>query len=388
MKIVRIIARLNVGGPAIHTILLTQALNNERFESVLITGQVDKAEKDMIYLAREKKIGPLVIPELGRQIRPLKDLIAFWKIYTVMRRFKPDIVHTHTAKAGALGRTAAVLAGVPVRIHTFHGHIFENYFNRFYISIFLSIERTLAHLSRYIIVVSEAQKKEIGEHYKIAGPDKIRVIPLGLELGKLLSVRSRRGNLRKTLNIDDDTVVVGIIGRLVPVKNHRMFLEAAKRLSSILTPGFKIKHLIIGDGEERMALEAYAKELDISRSVLFCGWYEDMADIYSDLDIVVLTSLNEGTPVALIEALAAGRPVVATEVGGVRDVVEDGVSGYCVASGDINAFARRIADLIADPGKRVEFGAKGREAVRVKFSKERLIEDMAKLYEEAVLPRK
>lgn len=388
LKVLRIIARLNVGGPAIHTILLTQALNNERFESILVTGRVDDAEKDMIYLAGEKKVDPLVIPELGRRIRPLKDLIAFWKIYRIIRRERPDIVHTHTAKAGALGRVAAVLAGVPVRIHTFHGHIFESYFNGFYIGVFLFIERTLAYFSRYIVVVSRAQKREIGERYKIAGPEKIRVVPLGLELEKFLSIRSRNGKLRKELGIDDDVIAIGIVGRLVPVKNHRMFLESAGNLSAVSSDKVKIKYLIIGDGEERMALEAQAKELGIGKDALFCGWRENMADVYSDLDLVVLTSLNEGTPVALIEALAAGRPVVATDVGGVKDVVEDGANGYCVASGDAQAFALRMADLIRDPGKRSAFGVKGREMVRDRFSKERLVEDMTKLYEEAVLSQK
>ena len=384
LKVLRIIARLNVGGPAIHTILLTHALNNERFESILVTGQADKTEKDMIYLVREKNVNPLIVPELGRQIHPLKDLIAFWKIYMIIRREKPDIVHTHTAKAGALGRIAAVFAGVPVRIHTFHGHIFENYFNRLYISIFLFIEKALAYFSKYIVVVSQAQKREIGEHYKVAGPDKIRVIPLGLELEKFTLIQSHNGKLRTGLNIDDDTITIGIIGRLVPVKNHRMFLEAAKRLLSILGDEFKIKCLIIGDGEERIGLEAYAKELGMNKNVVFCGWRENVADVYPDLDIIVLTSFNEGTPVALIEALAAGRPVVATNVGGVGDVVEDGINGYCVTSGDTQAFACRMADLIRDPSKRAIFGAKGRETVREKFSKKRLVEDITKLYEEAV----
>jgi len=387
IKVLRIIARLNVGGPAIHTILLTQALNNERFESLLVTGQVDNTEKDMIYLAREKKVSPLVIPELGRQISLLKDLIAFWKVYRIIRREKPDIVHTHTAKAGALGRAAAILAGVPVRIHTFHGHIFESYFNRFYIGLFLFIERVLAYFSKYIIVVSQAQKREIRGRYKISGSGKIKVVPLGLELEKFSSIRSRSGKLRKGLGISDDMIAIGIIGRLVSVKNHRMFLEAAKHLLSILGDRFKIKYLIVGDGEERAALKAYTKELNLSEDVFFCGWRENMADVYSDLDIVVLTSLNEGTPVALIEALAAGKPVVATDVGGVGDVVEDGVNGYCVVSEDVPAFARRIADLVEDPDKRAAFGARGREMVREKFSKKRLVEDITRLYEEALLQK-
>lgn len=384
LKILRIISRLNVGGPAIHTILLTEALNNERVESILIAGQVGKAEKDMIYLAKEKGVKPVIIPELGRQINPIKDFSAFCKIFNLIKQERPDIVHTHTAKAGALGRVAAVLAGVPIRIHTFHGHIFENYFNKFYIALFLFIERILALFTKYIVVVSQAQRKEIGEHYKITAPGKIKVIPLGLELGKFFLVKSHTGKLRKELKLDDGIIIVGIVGRLVAVKNHRMFLEAAKYLLSILDDKFKIKYLIIGDGEERSSLEEYTKELGLNSYVVFCGWREEMADIYSDVDIIGLTSLNEGTPVALIEALASGRPVVATDVGGVADVVEDGVNGYLVASGDAQAFALRLAGLIKDSGKRPEFGLRGRQKVREIFSKERLVRDVAKLYEDAV----
>lgn len=384
LRVLRIIARLNVGGPAIHTILLTAALNNERFESVLVSGEVGKGEKDMLYLAKEKGVNPVIIPELGRQINPMKDIVAFCKIFNLIKRERPDVVHTHTAKAGALGRVAAVLSGVPVSIHTFHGHIFENYFNKFYIALFLFIERILALFTKYIVVVSQAQKKAIGEYYKIARPEKIKVIPLGLELEKFFLINARTGKLRRELELGEDIIIVGIVGRLVPIKNHKMFLGAANLLSGLLENKFKIKYLIIGDGEDRASLEEYAKKLGLGNDVIFYGWREDMADIYSDLDIAGLTSLNEGTPVALIEALAAGRPVVATNVGGVADVVEDGVNGYLVASGDARAFALRLADLVKDSDKRSEFGLRGRQMVRERFSKERLVRDMAKLYEDAV----
>jgi glycosyltransferase involved in cell wall biosynthesis len=384
LKILRIIARLNVGGPAIHTILLTEALNNGRFESILVAGQVGKTEKDMIYLAKEKGVRPVIIPELCRQVDPVKDVLALWKIFKLIKRERPDIVHTHTAKAGALGRTAAVLAGVPVRIHTFHGHIFESYFNKPCIAVFLFIERVLALLTKYIVVVSQAQKKEIGEHYKIAGPGKIKVVPLGLELEKLFLIGGREGKLRRELGLGEDVIVVGIVGRLVPVKNHKMFLDAADLLPGLLEDKFKIKYLIIGDGEERVSLEGYAAKLGLGDDAVFCGWREDMADVYSGMDITGLTSFNEGTPVALIEALAAGRPVIATDVGGVADVVKDGINGYLVASGDARAFALRLADLVKDSGKRSEFGLRGRRMVRETFSKERLVRDIAGLYEDAV----
>lgn len=384
LKILRIIARLNVGGPAVHTILLTEALNDGRFESILVAGQVEKDEKDMIYLAREKGVNPVIIPELRRQIHPVKDLIALWKIYNIMRHQKPDIVHTHTAKAGTLGRIAAVFAGIPIRIHTFHGNIFQGYFNKIYVLVFIFIEKILAYFTTYIVAISDEQKREICELYKIAASDKVKVIPLGLELEKFLSIESHNGSLRRELKLEDDTIAVGIVGRLVPVKNHRMFLEAIKRLPANLDNDYNVKYLIIGDGGERPVLEEYTKRLGLNGDVIFCGWKEDLKDVYSDLDMVALTSLNEGTPVSLIEALAAARPVVATNVGGVADVVEDGVNGYLVPLGHIEDFSQRLAELIREPQKRREFGYKGRETVREKFSKKRLIEDIKSLYEEAI----
>ncbi len=383
LKIIRIIARLNVGGPAIHTILLTQALNNEYYRSILVTGRAGSDEKEMGYLAREKGVEQVVIPELGRKIDPVKDIAALWKIYSIIRREKPDIVHTHTAKAGTLGRAAAILAGVPVRIHTFHGHIFESYFNSFSAGAFLFIERFLALFSKYIVVISRAQKEEIVGKYKIAKDKKVRVIPLGLELDKLSLIASRSGRFRGELHIGNDCILIGIIGRLVPVKNHRMFLDACKKLSDI-SGGRDIKCVVVGDGEERAGLEGYAEKIGIREKVAFTGWKEEMADVYADLDIVALTSLNEGTPVALIEALAAGRPVVSTDVGGVKDVVEDGINGYLTASGDAPGFAKRLLKLAEDRNKRDEFGRNGRRKVLQKYSKERLVNDIKALYEEAL----
>ena len=386
LKIVRIIARLNVGGPAIHTILLTQALNNEYYKSVLVTGRVGIGEKDMAYLAGEKGVEPIIIPELERKISPVKDVLALWKIYSIIRREKPDIVHTHTAKAGVLGRVAAILAGAPIRIHTFHGHVFDSYFNGFSASVFLSIERFLATFSKYIVVVSASQKEEIVNKYKIAGEYKVKVVPLGLELGVFSLIGPKNGKLRSGLGISSGCVLIGLIGRLVPVKNHRMFLDACKKLFD-MAGGYDIKCIVIGDGEERAGLEGYAEKLGIRGKVIFSGWREEMADVYADLDIVALTSLNEGTPVALIEALASGRPVVSTDVGGVKDVVEDGVNGYLIASGDVPGFAKHLFELAGDPQKRDDFGRNGRRKVLQRYSKERLVKDVKALYEEALRKR-
>jgi len=384
IKVLRIIARLNVGGPAIHTILLTSALNDSEYESILVCGNVDRSEKEMSYLADAKGVKPVIIPELCRSINPARDLSAFFAILKAIREFRPDIVHTHTAKAGALGRAAAVVAGVPVRIHTFHGHIFDGYFNRLKAAVFLAIERMLACFTKYIIVVSEAQKSDIEGKYRIAGEGKIKVVPLGLELGRYAGIGGRDGSFRKELGIMDNAVLVSIIGRLVPVKNHRMFIDAAK-IALSEAPAADMRFVVVGDGEGRAELEEYAAGSGLGGRIVFCGWKEDMAGVYADSDIVALTSLNEGTPVALIEALASGRPVVSTDVGGVRDVVQDGKAGYLVASGDARAFAERLRDLAADAAKRASFGAAGRGSVMGRYSSERLVSDIKRLYTDCLI---
>ena len=382
-RILRIIARLNVGGPAIHTILLTSALNDDAYESVLLCGRVEDDEKDMSYLAETKGVKPVMISGLGRKIDPMGDIRAFVQIYRYIRDFKPDIVHTHTAKAGALGRIAAVLAGVPVRVHTFHGHIFDGYFGRVKTSIFLSIERVLAFFTRYIIVVSDAQKRDISGKYAIAGGDKVRVINLGLELEEFAD-DDYPSEIRKKFGIGAGSIVVSIVGRLVPIKNHRMFLDAARRLVA-QAPGLDVKFLVVGDGEQRPFLERYSSEIGLGDRVIFCGWVEDMREVYSSSDIIALTSLNEGTPVAVIEAMASGRPVVATDVGGVRDVVEDSVTGYLVRSGDDSVLSEKIMELASDKCKRESFGKAGRSSVIRRYSKERLVDDIKRLYREALI---
>jgi len=364
MKILRIIARLNIGGPARNAVLLAEGLS----ETVLVCGDVAKGEGDMMYLAREKGIEPVVVKELGRELYWKDDWTAFWKIYNIIQREKPDIIHTHTAKAGALGRFAGILYGKASLVHTFHGHVLHSYFGRIKTIFFIWVEKILALFTYKIITVSEALKGELSEKYRIAPEGKFSVIELGFELDELLKIEPRK-------NVG--TVNIGIVGRLVPVKNHKMLFESACR-GGFKTHPYRI--IIIGDGELREELEQYVEELGIKDRVEFRGWIKDLKAIYKELDIVALTSLNEGTPVSLIEAMAAGRSVVATEVGGVPDIVQDGKNGYLVKSGDILGFSQKLMDLIENAGKRRKFGENGREMVKSRFSKERLIKDTERLY--------
>ena len=378
IKIVRIIARLNIGGPSIHTILLSGGLDKDDFETHLLAGTPGDAEGDMSYFAKEKGVSVEYIPELKREIG-FSDIRAFFKILRIIKKVKPDIVHTHTAKAGALGRLAAVFAGVPIRVHTFHGHVLEGYFNPVKAKIFIFIERCLANFTDRIIVVSESVRDEIVNRFKLTSEDKCVVIRLGLDLEKFLDSEGRAGHFRKNIGVEDDTIVVGIVGRLVSIKNHRMFFDAAKKIIDG-SMGLKIKFLVIGDGELKTELKKYAAKLGIREHVVFTGWVKDTANAYKDIDIVVSTSLNEGTPVSLIEALASGKPVVATDVGGVRDVVRNGDDGFLVGSKDVDGLASRISELIGDQQKRLRFGASGKENVRKKYSRDRLIDDIETLY--------
>ena len=384
IRVLHVIARLNIGGTASHVILLTQLLSTPRFAPLLVAGQVSPAEGDMSYLAAEKGVTPYIIPELGREIRWQDDVIVLWKFYRLMRAQRPTIVHTHTAKAGLLGRVAAKLAGVPIIVHTFHGHVFHSYFSPRKTQLFLWLERLLGKLTDAIITVSPQQRAEILA-YGIGAPDKVRAIDLGLELEQFVDRRGPRGKFRQELGIGADVPLIGIVARLVPVKGHAYFLAAAQQ---VLAQFADAEFVIIGDGELRGALEQQADVSGIRPHVHFTGFRRDLADIYADLDVVVLSSLNEGLPVSLIEAMAAGKPVVAAQVGGVRDLVAHEKTGLLVPPKDSLALAQGISRMLSLPLQaRVAMGQAGRASVYPKYQINTLVENVEALYEE-LLARK
>jgi glycosyltransferase involved in cell wall biosynthesis len=380
IKIVRVIARLNIGGPAIHAILLTAGLNGARYQSRLVKGSEAPTEGDMEDLARERGIELVRIPELGREIRWADDVVAFWKIYRLLRRERPHIVHTHTAKAGLLGRLAARLAGVPAVVHTFHGHVFHGYFPPWKTRIFVLIERWLAKRTDRLLAVSDRVRADLLA-LGIGAPDRVLTVPLGLDLTPFFACGSRRGRLRAELSVPADEALVGIIARLVPIKRHERFLRAAAELARA---GVHCRFLVVGDGERRAELETLASTLGVAARVHFLGWRRDLERVYADLDVAVLCSDNEGSPVSLIEAMAAGVAVVATRVGGVPDVVDDGITGLLVAPGDVPALARAIVSLLVDPERRRRMGAAGRERVAETYGADRLVADMDRLYADLV----
>ena len=395
IKILRIIARLNIGGPAVHSILLTRYLINDRFDSILIAGMIGKSEGDMMYLAEANNIKPVLIKELGREISWNDDIIAFLKILRIVFKERPDIIHTHTAKAGTLGRTAGIIYNTisshkAYLVHTFHGHIFNSYFSTLKTNLFILIERVLARFTDKIIVISKGQEKELSKRLNIKDKSKLELIPLGLDLSPFYEAEKYCGLFKRELELDDDTKLIGIIGRLVPVKNHRMFLDAVKKYKEI--DNKKVKFIIIGDGELGEELKKYSIDFGIKDDVIFTGWRKDLENIYSDLDMVVITSFNEGTPVSIIEAMAAGKPVIATDVGGVRDIFtpkleirnskfEIQEEGILINSNDSDSLSEGIDFLLDNPEMAKDMGKNGRVAVKERFDIQRLVNDMEKMYE-------
>src|SRR5581483_2697167 len=303
IRVLRVIARLNVGGPAIHAVVLTERLDPTRYASRLLAGK--EASHEGNYLAlHDRTLSQLtVIPELGRDIQGWSDLTALRCLLSVIREFRPHIVHTHTAKAGTLGRLAALLARVPVVIHTYHGHVLHGYFSPTKTRLFVAIERFLARHTTCLVTVSERVRQEL-LGFRIGTPDRLVVVPLGLDLDRFLTCEKQRGQLRAELGVEAATPLIGIIARLVPIKRHEWFLDAARQ---VLQRHANCRFLLVGDGERRQELEGIAKRLSLADRVRFLGWRHDLDRIYSDLDLVMLTSANEGSPVSLIEAMAAGR---------------------------------------------------------------------------------
>ena len=407
MKVLRIIARLNVGGPARHVVWLTRGLKDMGCDTLLVAGVVPPGEEDMSYFAEAAGVEPFIIREMSREVS-LKDSLTTWRLFRLMLRERPDIVHTHTAKAGTVGRVAGlmyrfatptILLGRPRRclfVHTYHGHVFHSYYSPLKTRAFLNIERLLARLATHrIIVVSRQQQREINENFRVGRREQFSVVPLGIDLSAYENWQARRPRLRAELKASEAHVLVGIVGRLTEIKNHAMFLQAAARLKELMSGNVaarRVRFVIVGDGNLRGKLESQAASLGLGEDVLFLGTRADPADFYPAFDILALTSLNEGTPLTLIEGMANSRPVIATDVGGVVDLVGAPVSemdgyalcerGLLVKSEDIEGFARGLARLIEDEALRRELGKRGREFVLQHHSKERLVSDIAGLYQE------
>jgi len=390
MRLLRLIARLNVGGPARHVVWQNEGLAANGFESLLVTGTVPEGEQDMTEFAIARGVTPLVLPSMSRELSP-RDVLTIWQVWRLMVRFRPDIVHTHTAKAGAVGRIAGLLyrfvkLGRPRHVkfvHTYHGHVFHSYYGVWKTRFFLVIERTLARLNTdRIVVLSEQQLHEIRDLFGVGRAEQFAVVPLGIDIDDVRGDPRDGEALRDELGIARDAVVVGIVGRVTAIKNHELFLRVATELRGLAT------FVVYGDGADRAMLEQRGAP------VLFAGTRE-AGPIYASLDVVALTSRNEGTPLALIEAMANGKAVISTAVGGVIDllgaieshVAIDGAEfdirerGITVPSDDEAGFVAGLKYLLGDGQLRSTLAARGRSYVEATHSKARLVTDILTLYQ-------
>ncbi len=388
-KILRIHNRLIVGGPTLNVTLLSTNLDPE-FETMLLVGKKDPQEKDAGYIAEKLGIIPIEIIEMRRSISPFNDIKAYFRIKKIIKEFKPDIVHTHASKSGTIGRLAASSCKVKLIVHTFHGNVFHSYFNKAVSLLIVSFERWLAKKTDAIIAISDLQRKELVEIYKIAPANKVFTIPLGFNLEKYaIDQDKKRVIFREKYGFNETEIIIGIIGRIVPVKNHEMFVEAASLIKK--KSGNNVRFAIIGDGESLPVIEKKSSELGLSYSyfvthpksktdIVVTSWETEIDQVLAGLDIVALTSYNEGTPVSLIEAQAAYKPVVSTNVGGVEDVITHGVNGFLTSVNDIDSFAAYVNRLIDDKELRDKMGNVGHNSVINRYSKQRLVKDVKKLY--------
>jgi glycosyltransferase involved in cell wall biosynthesis len=372
-RVLRIITRLNIGGPAINAALLSTRLDSNRFATLLVAGTESASEGSMLDLGRlGDGLALRRVPTLGREVSPIDDLRALAAVTKIAREFRPHIVHTHLAKAGTIGRVAARLAGARAVVHTYHGTVFRGYFGGVKSRAVVGIEQTLSHITTRIVAITPSQRRELIE-LGIGDERKVVEIPLGFDLTPFLDPPDQNA-ARDRLGLPRDVPIVAIVARLVPVKDVSLFLRA---MAKVPTPALGI---VVGDGELRSSLEAERAALGLSGRCRFVGWQSDMSSVYAAADVVALTSRNEGSPVSIIEAMAAGRAVVCTAVGGVPDVVRPG-TGVLVQPGDDAAFAGALTALLSDPGRRAALGAAARRAVHPAYDASRLVSDMTGLYE-------
>ncbi len=386
-RILRIINRFNLGGPTYNAAYLTKHLP-DRFETLLLGGMKDASEDSSQFIVENLGITPHVLPEMKRAINPMQDYAAYREIKRVIADFKPDIVHTHASKPGALGRWAAHRMKVPVIIHTFHGHVFHSYFSPLKTGFYKNLERKLASVSTGIIAISERQKQELSEEHAIAPPDKIAVVPLGFDLSRFQDgIDEKREVFREEFKLAESDIAIAIIGRLVPIKNHGLFLQAMAYVKD--KSNKRVKAFIVGDGESRSFIEEQCAAMGLSSSndsdddvdVYFTSWVKNVDYVNAGVDIVALTSKNEGTPVSLIEAQAGNRPIVSTRVGGIENVVIPNETALLSEPDDHALFSENLLKMVEDDRLRKDFGEKGWQFVKDKFHYDRLVNDVVALYD-------
>ena len=386
IKVLRIINRFNIGGPTYNATFLTRFIG-DKYETLLVGGMPEEGESDSLHILDNYGLKPILIEEMRRKPSLISDRAAYKKIKEIIIEFKPDIVHTHASKAGALGRKAAFSCGVPIVIHTFHGHVFHSYFGKLKTLLYKNIERNLAKKSTAIVAISEIQKQELAIEHKICDSKKIRVVNLGFDLDQFhQKAIDCRKEVRMELGLTDE-IAIGIIGRLVPIKDHNFFLSVIEQVVQKTKRKFKV--FIVGDGSERETINIRVNKLNETYPELIkmCSWEKDIARFNAGLDIICLTSKNEGTPVSLIEAQAANIPVISTDVGGVQDILKDGETGVIVPRGDLNLYVNALVELINNEEKRKMMSQNGWNYVQEKFHYNTLVQNMDRLYSDLLKER-
>ncbi len=380
IRVLRVIARMNIGGPAYHVSLLSGRIDRERYATLLAHGAIGAGEASFEDLAAKEGCIVAPIATLGPEVQPVSDLRALLDLARIVRRFRPDIVHTHTAKAGTLGRLAASIAvrPRPLVVHTYHGHVLEGHFGPTATAVYRGIERLLARISDRLVGVSQATVDDL-VRLGIAPRESFRVVRLGLDLERFRTVSSSDGEaLRRQIGVDPDELLVSCVCRLVPHKNVDLLIRAVARVREGRPD---VRLMVVGDGEHRPELERLVASLELGDAVTFVGYMQDVAPVAAASDIAALTSYSdEGTPVSLIEAAAAGVPAVATDIGGVAEVVTP-ETGFVVDSQDEDAVVAALERLADDPELRAAMGARAREHVKG-YHVERLLADIDALYQE------
>lgn len=386
MKILRIINRFNLGGPTFNAAYLTRFLPSG-YETRLIGGSPLREEEHSGFILKNLGVDFTELKAMNRAVRFWEDVQAYREISGIIQEYRPDIVHTHAAKAGALGRFAAWRNGVPIIVHTFHGNVFAHYFGKLKTGLVKRTERFLASRSDAIVAISDSQKNQLVNIHRICPEKKVTVIPLGLDLARFdVQNEKRRELFRNNFFVRHNELALGIIGRFAPVKNHRLFFEALKIVATDY-PEIKFKAFVIGDGMLKPDLLDACSPLrtaqapDENAQVIFTSWIKDIEHVLPALDCVVLTSLNEGTPVSLIEAQAASVAVISTNAGGAQDCFLDKRSGILLRSFEPAELASAIKS-IHDPQLRIGMGQCGYRFSNERFGYQRLVNDMHNLYQQ------
>jgi glycosyltransferase involved in cell wall biosynthesis len=376
IKVISVVTRIAMDSAGKQAILISQHLDKKYYDTLLVTGSCESNEVDMSRWIDERQVSHYHIPQMKREIRLIQDFIAWLKMVWLFIREKPDIVHTRTAKAGTIGRIAAIVTGVPVIIHTFDGHVFNGYFGKYKTWFILSVERMLTRFTDTIIAISNSQKEELIRYLNLSNPDKIKVIPIGFDFDNDLKP-SQNGTLRDELKISMDDLAVGYIGRLAPIKRVDRLIDAFQMVLEEIPSG---KLFIVGDGELRGEIEQLVSSKNLNEKIQFLGVRQDLEKIYTAVDVVALSSDNEGTPAVLIEAMHYGTAVVATNVGGIPDVVKNGISGLLTEANGPGDLAEILIKVLKDRELREKMGKAGMQDVHRRFSHTTLLEKLHKLY--------